>query len=101
MAKMQHLVAQIARFEQLLEQDAPLKKRYFHQVYHANQTRYQGYTIRQLCQEMHDMYVKFNVKQLQKRCSVNHISHKSVCYLKKPISLLCAWRGGVSCRGKN
>ncbi|AWR60721.1 TPA: ornithine decarboxylase SpeF [Proteus mirabilis] len=65
MAKMQHLVAQIARFEQLLEQDAPLKE-VLPSVYHANQTRYQGYTIRQLCQEMHDMYVKFNVKQLQK-----------------------------------
>ncbi|QQO71532.1 ornithine decarboxylase SpeF [Morganella morganii] len=65
MAKMQHLVAQIARFEQLLEQDAPLKE-VLPFVYHAHEARYQGYTIRQLCQEMHDMYVKFNVKQLQK-----------------------------------
>ncbi|EME4038837.1 TPA: ornithine decarboxylase SpeF [Morganella morganii] len=65
MAKMQHLVAQIARFEQLLEQDAPLKE-VLPSVYHAHEARYQGYTIRQLCQEMHDMYVKFNVKQLQK-----------------------------------
>lgn len=65
MAKMQHLVAQIARFEQLLEQDAPLKE-VLPSVYHAHEARYLGYTIRQLCQEMHDMYVKFNVKQLQK-----------------------------------
>ncbi|RUT67336.1 ornithine decarboxylase SpeF [Morganella morganii] len=65
MAKMQHLVAQIARFEQLLEQDAPLKE-VLPSVYHAHEAHYQGYTIRQLCQEMHDMYVKFNVKQLQK-----------------------------------
>ncbi len=65
MAKMQHLVAQIARFEQLLEQDAPLKE-VLPSVYHAHEARYQGYTIRQLCQEMHDMYVKFNVKQRQK-----------------------------------
>ncbi|MCV6022948.1 ornithine decarboxylase, partial [Escherichia coli] len=27
---------------------------------------YRGYTIRQLCQEMHDMYKELNVKQLQK-----------------------------------
>ena len=65
MAKMQHLVAQIARFEQLLEQDAPLKE-VLPSVYHAHEARYLGYTIRQLCQEMHDMYVKFNVKQRQK-----------------------------------
>ena len=31
-----------------------------------NEDRYKGYTIRQLCQEMHDLYVSRNVKQLQK-----------------------------------
>ena len=38
---MQHLVAQIARFEQLLEQDAPLKE-VLPSVYHAHEARYQG-----------------------------------------------------------
>ncbi|WP_421766341.1 hypothetical protein [Enterobacter quasiroggenkampii] len=28
--------------------------------------RYAGYTLRQLCQEMHDLVVKHNVKQRQK-----------------------------------
>ncbi|MDN6651105.1 MAG: ornithine decarboxylase, partial [Enterobacterales bacterium] len=65
MAKMQHLVAQIARFERLLEEDAPLSE-VLPSIYKNYEERYQGYTIRQLCQEMHDLYVSHNVKQLQK-----------------------------------
>lgn len=65
MAKMQHLVAQIARFERLIEEDAPLSE-VLPNVYRANRERYEGYTIRQLCQEMHDLYVSHDVKQLQK-----------------------------------
>ncbi|WP_345881926.1 ornithine decarboxylase SpeF [Shewanella algae] len=65
MAKMQHLVSQIARFEKLVDEDAPLSE-VLPNVYNANKERYQGYTIRQLCQEMHDLYVSHDVKQLQK-----------------------------------
>ena len=65
MGKMQHLVAQIARFERLLEEDAPLST-VLPSVYAANAERYKGYTIRQLCQEMHNLYVSRDVKQLQK-----------------------------------
>jgi ornithine decarboxylase len=36
--------------------------------------RYRDYTLRELCQEMHDLYVSFDVKSLQKRCSVNGAS---------------------------
>jgi ornithine decarboxylase len=65
MAKMQHLVSQISRFEKLVDEDAPLAE-VLPNVYNANKARYQGYTIRQLCQEMHDLYVSHDVKQLQK-----------------------------------
>lgn len=65
MAKMTHLVTQIKRFEDLLEADAPLSE-VLPSVYSANEARYRGYTIRQLCQEMHDFYRSRNVKQLQK-----------------------------------
>ncbi|WP_370558945.1 ornithine decarboxylase SpeF [Edwardsiella tarda] len=65
LAKMQHLVAQIARFERLLEQDAPLAE-VLPSIYQAHEARYRGYTLRQLCQEMHDLYVSYDVKQLQK-----------------------------------
>ena len=65
MAKMTHLVTQIKRFEDLLEADAPLSE-VLPSVYSASEERYRGYTIRQLCQEMHDFYRSRNVKQLQK-----------------------------------
>ncbi|GGY07782.1 ornithine decarboxylase SpeF [Paludibacterium paludis] len=65
MGKMQHLVAQIARFERYIEEDAPLSV-VLPTVYQNNEERYRGYTIRQLCQEMHNLYVSRNVKQLQK-----------------------------------
>lgn len=65
MAKMTHLVTQIKRFEDLLEADALLSE-VLPSVYSANEERYRGYTIRQLCQEMHDFYRSRNVKQLQK-----------------------------------
>ena len=65
MAKMRHLVAQINQFERLVEADAPLSE-VLPSVYKANIDRYRGYTIRQLCQEMHDMYKALNVKELQK-----------------------------------
>ncbi|BEV71767.1 MULTISPECIES: ornithine decarboxylase SpeF [unclassified Paludibacterium] len=65
MGKMQHLVAQIARFERYLDEDAPLSE-VLPTVYANNEERYRGYTIRQLCQEMHNLYVSRDVKQLQK-----------------------------------
>ncbi|CNI05846.1 ornithine decarboxylase [Yersinia aldovae] len=65
LAKMQHLVAQIARFERFIEEDELLSV-VLPTVYNNNETRYKGYTIGKLCQEMHDLYRSYNVKQLQK-----------------------------------
>ena len=65
LTKMQTLVAQIALFEKHIKQDSLLKD-VLPTVYKNNKDRYKGYTIRQLCQEMHDLYVSRNVKQLQK-----------------------------------
>lgn len=65
LTKMQTLVAQIALFEKHIKQDSLLKD-VLPSVYKNNEDRYKGYTIRQLCQEMHDLYVSRNVKQLQK-----------------------------------
>src|SRR5471032_1445650 len=64
-AKMQHLVALIARFEQHIEQDSLLSE-VLPAVYKSNQQRYENYTLRQLCKEMHDLYVSYDVKELQK-----------------------------------
>jgi len=64
-AKMQHLVALIARFEKHIEQDSLLSE-VLPAVYKSNEQRYKNYTLRQLCQEMHDLYVSYDVKELQK-----------------------------------
>jgi ornithine decarboxylase len=64
-AKMQQLVAEIARFERYIEEDALLSE-VLPTVYRKNEDRYRDYTIRQLCQEMHNLYVSFDVKELQK-----------------------------------
>lgn len=65
LTKLQSLVAQISAFEQHVKNDSLLKDVLPH-VYKNNEERYHGYTIRQLCQEMHDLYVSRNVKTLQK-----------------------------------
>ncbi|MGE9553738.1 ornithine decarboxylase SpeF [Erwinia amylovora] len=65
LAKMQHLVAMIARFEKHIIQDSPLSE-VLPSIYKNNTRRYQNYTLRQLCQEMHDIYVSYDVKELQK-----------------------------------
>ena len=65
MGKLQQLVARLAQFETLLASDAPLQE-VLPSIYHQHPERYAGYTLRQLCQEMHDLYTRNNVKQLQK-----------------------------------
>jgi len=63
-AKMRRLVAALVRFELYIEQDAPLEQ-VLPSIYEKFTARYQGYTLRRLCQEVHDLYVSFDVKQLQ------------------------------------
>ncbi|MNC09811.1 Ornithine decarboxylase, constitutive [compost metagenome] len=63
--KMAHLVAMLAQFEQHIEDDTPLVN-VLPTIYQKYSQRYKGYTLRQLCQEMHDLYVSFEVKDLQK-----------------------------------
>lgn len=65
MAKLQQLVALLVRFEKLLESDATLQE-VLPSIYHQYAQRYAGYTLRQLCQEMHQIYARHDVKQLQK-----------------------------------
>ena len=55
----------VAQFEQHIEDDSPLAE-VLPSVYNKYPVRYRDYTLRQLCQEMHDLYVSFDVKDLQK-----------------------------------
>ncbi|ELY5995331.1 ornithine decarboxylase [Cronobacter sakazakii] len=63
--KMAHLVAMLARFEQHIEDDTPLAD-LLPTICQKYPVRYKGYTLRQLCQEMHNLYVSFDVKALQR-----------------------------------
>ena len=64
--KMDALVAQLIRFERLIRDDASLSET-LPFLYTENIERYRGYTIMQLCQEMHDFYRKNNAKDMQKK----------------------------------
>lgn len=64
-SKMEDLVAQLVRFERLIEADAPMQD-VLPSIYYSNIDKYKGYTIRRLCQEMHDFYKDRNVSLLQK-----------------------------------
>ena len=63
--KLAQLVAMLGQFEQHIEDDTPLAD-VLPTIYQKYPVRYRDYTIRQLCQEMHDLYVSCNVKDLQK-----------------------------------
>ncbi|AIR63881.1 ornithine decarboxylase [Cedecea neteri] len=63
--KLAQLVAMLAQFEQHIEDDTPLAD-VLPTIYQKYPVRYKGYTLRQLCQEMHDLYVSFEVKELQR-----------------------------------
>jgi ornithine decarboxylase len=64
-AKMANLVAKILQFEQLIEHDAPLYE-VLPSIYNAHKDRYAGYSIRQLCQEIHNFYKSHDAKKYQK-----------------------------------
>lgn len=63
--KMAQLVAMLGQFEQHIEDDTPLAS-VLPTIFNKYPVRYRDYTLRQLCQEMHYLYVSFNVKDLQK-----------------------------------
>ena len=75
--KMDHLVSQIARFEKYLDDDAPLEE-VLPNLYKAYESRYRNYSIRQLCQEMHDFYKERNIKEIQKEMFRTEFMPKSI-----------------------
>jgi ornithine decarboxylase len=64
-AKLQHLVAHIAQFERHIENDTPMRL-VLPTIYGNHQSVYEGLSIRQLCQRMHDFYRSHDIKRLQK-----------------------------------
>jgi ornithine decarboxylase len=66
-SKLNTLIAKLVKFKNLWDRDAPLPE-VLPTLYVAHAERYAGYTLRQVCKEMHDFYRTANVKELQRRC---------------------------------
>lgn len=64
-SKASSLISHLVRFKELIDKDVPMHE-VVPRIYAKYRKRYAGYTIRELCQEMHDFYKEKNVKQLQK-----------------------------------
>ncbi|MFL0252854.1 ornithine decarboxylase [Clostridium neuense] len=65
MTKMNNLVSLLTKFEYLVKEDAPLSE-VLPNLCSKHGDRYKGYTIRRLCQEMHNFYKKSDAKTYQK-----------------------------------
>jgi len=62
--KMNHLIEYLLRFEEHIRDNSPLSV-VLPSVYKTYKDRYEGYMIRDLCQELHDFYKKHNAKSRQ------------------------------------
>jgi ornithine decarboxylase len=66
-SKLNTLIAKLVKFKNLWDRDAPLYE-VLPTLYAAHGSRYSGYSLRQVCSEMHDFYRKANIKEMQRRC---------------------------------
>jgi arginine/lysine/ornithine decarboxylase len=64
-SKLNALIAKLVKFKNLWDRDSPLVE-VLPTLYAAHSERYAGYTIRQVCQEMHDFYRQADIKGLQR-----------------------------------
>jgi ornithine decarboxylase len=66
-SKLNTLIAKLVKFKNLWDRDAPLCEA-LPTLYGQNSARYADYTLRRICNEMHDFYRQADVKGLQKKC---------------------------------
>ena len=64
--KMERLLSVLVRFEAMLDENASLADA-LPDLFRAYEARYRGYTLRALCQELHDFYRAGNLSALQKK----------------------------------
>ena len=64
--KLDNLITKLIRFEAHIDNDSPVEM-VLPTVYRKYQSRYERYTIRQLCQELHDFYKAKKINVLQKK----------------------------------
>lgn len=66
-SKLNTLIAKLMQFKMLWDRDAPMVE-VLPSICAAHSPRYEGYSLRQICQEMHEYYAKANIKELQRLC---------------------------------
>jgi ornithine decarboxylase len=66
-SKLNTLIAKLVKFKNHWDHDTALRE-VLPTVYAAHPERYKGYTLRQICAEMHGFYRKANIKELQRLC---------------------------------
>jgi ornithine decarboxylase len=66
-SKLNTLIARLVKFKNLWDRDATLPE-VLPTLYAAHSERYAGYSLRRVCNEMHDFYRQANVKELQRLC---------------------------------
>jgi arginine/lysine/ornithine decarboxylase len=66
-SKLNTLIAKLVKFKNLWDRDAPLQE-VLPTLFAAHGERYAGYSLRKVCNEMHDFYRRADVKGLQRLC---------------------------------
>ena len=66
-SKLNTLIAKLVNFKNLWDRDAALPEA-LPTICDSHRERYQGYTLRQICNEMHRFYREANIKELQRLC---------------------------------
>lgn len=66
-SKLNTLIAKLVKFKDLWDRDATFAEA-LPTVYAANHDRYAEYTLRQVCHEMHELFCKAGIKELQRLC---------------------------------
>jgi ornithine decarboxylase len=66
-SKLNTLIAKLVNFKNLWDRDAALAE-VLPTICDAHRERYQDYTLRQICNEMHRFYREANIKELQRLC---------------------------------
>src|SRR5437868_7532349 len=66
-SKLNTLIAKLVKFKDFWDRDASLAE-VLPSLYAAHSDRYAGYTLRQVCNEMHAAYRKACIKELQRLC---------------------------------
>lgn len=66
-SKLNTLIAKLVKFKDLWDSDAPVAQ-VLPSLYTAHTDRYAGYSLRQICNEMHKAYRNAGIKELQRLC---------------------------------